>query len=214
MSFRSILSASSAIAIATIYPGMATAAPGILSPADPLVVAAADGASNTCTLGFLFSGPDGYARGMTAAHCGAVGQKASTTSRQQVGTVIEHGKDDIALIDVATELRVFGTVPGIGEVRGVITPDEINRTQPLLCKRGIASGLTCGYLTSPAEDNYFVMSGGSLHGDSGSPVWAIDSSGSLRAAGIVSGVMDDGSGDVYVIPVSPYMTDWGLTISQ
>lgn len=212
MTFRTPLALISAAIVAVIAPAVSGASPGMLSPADPLLVSSASG-SRTCTLGFLFTGADGYARGVTAGHCGDIGDVATTTSGNQVGKITRHGRGDLALIDIRTELRVFGKVPGIGEVRGVITPDEINRTQPLLCKRGIASGLTCGHLTSPAEKDYFVMSGGSVSGDSGSPVWATAADGSLRAAGIVSGVMDDGSGDAYIIPVAPYMQEWGLAIS-
>jgi hypothetical protein len=213
MTFRTSLAAVSAAIFAVMAPAVSVASPGTLSPADPLLVDSATG-SRTCTLGFLFTGVDGYARGVTAGHCGEVGEMATTTSGNSVGKIAKQGRGDLALIDIRTDLRVFGKIPGIGEVRGVITPEEINRTQPLLCKRGIASGLVCGHLTAPAESTFFVMSGGSVSGDSGSPVWATAEDGSLRAAGIVSGVMDDGSGDAYIIPIAPYMQEWGLTISS
>lgn len=214
MGFRSIFTVSTVTLFLALSPGVSGATPGILSPADPLVAVEADGTTETCTLGFLFTGPDGYARGVTAAHCGEVEQKLTTTNSQPVGIVAEHGAVDIALVNIATELRVFGKLPGIGEIRGVITPEEINRIQPLLCKRGIASGLVCGHLTGPADDDSFTMSGGSTRGDSGSPVWAIADDGSLLAAGIVSGVATDESRDAFVIPIAPYMTQWGLTISR
>ncbi|MCT6735350.1 S1 family peptidase [Rhodococcus qingshengii] len=213
MNFRSIFAVLSAAFLLASVPAVSSATPGVLSPADPLVTVAPDGSTETCTLGFLFSGPDGYARGVTAAHCGKVDQKVSTTNSQAVGTITAHGKDDVALIDINTKLKVFGKIPGVGDIRGVITPGEINRVQPVLCKRGIASGLMCGRLTEVAEDGFFVMSGGSIRGDSGSPVWAVSDDGSLLAAGIVSGVMADETGDAFVIPIAPYMRQWGLTIS-
>ena len=212
MPFRLRLAVLSTAFLALLAPAVSGASPGTLSPTDPLLVASSSG-SRTCTLGFLFTGPDGYARGVTAGHCGELGDTATTTSGNPVGQISKQGRSDLALIDVRTELRVFGKIPGIGEVRGVITPEEINRTQPLLCKRGIASGLICGHLTAPAQSTFMVMSGGSRSGDSGSPVWVTAADGSLRAAGIVSGVMNDGSNDAYIIPISPYMSEWGLTIS-
>ncbi|WP_157920659.1 hypothetical protein [Rhodococcus sp. H-CA8f] len=214
MDFRPAFALASTTILLALNPGVSGAAPGILSPADPLVAVSVDGTTDTCTLGFLFTGSDGYARGVTAAHCGKVEQKLTTTNRQAVGVVTQHGQGDIALINITTELRVFSKLPGIGDIRGAITPEEINRTQPLLCKRGIASGLVCGLLTAPAEAGFFTMSGGSDHGDSGSPVWAISEDGSLWAAGIVSGVTTNESGDAFVIPIAPYMTQWGLTISR
>ena len=199
--------------LSLLIPAVSHASPETLSPADPILVKSAT-TSSTCTLGFLFTGVDGYARGVTAGHCGDVGDSATTTSAEPVGTIVERGPADVALIEVRTDLRVFGKIPGIGEVRGVISPEEINRTQPLLCKKGIASGLMCGHLTSPATSGFFAMSSASISGDSGSPVWVTASDGSLLAAGIVSGVMNDGSEDSYIIPIHPYMKEWGLKISS
>lgn len=212
MLFRMAAVVFSAALFSVAVPAVSDAAPGTLSPTDPLLVTSPT-SSRTCTLGFLFTGADGYARGVTAGHCGQVGDSVSTTSGEPVGQVVEQGRGDVALLDIRTDLQVFGAIPGVGEVRGVITAEELNRTQPLLCKRGIASGLVCGRLTSPASAAFLSMSGGSVAGDSGSPVWVTADDGSLLAAGIVSGVMNDGSEDAYVIPIAPYMTHWDLTIA-
>ncbi len=198
--------------IPVLEPPPAGASPGILTPTDPLLVGPEYGVNSTCTLGFLFVGSDGYARGLTAAHCGNPGDAVTTISGSEVGEIAEHGREDVALIDIQPDLRAFGSIPGAGDVRGVITPRELNRTQPLLCKRGISSGMTCGTLTAPASEEFFTISGGSVSGDSGSPVWAISKDGSLFAAGIVSGVVNDGSEDAYVIPIHQYMKQWSLTI--
>lgn len=59
MHFRTAFIVATVVSFMALSPGVSDAAPGILSPADPLVAVSPDGVTETCTLGFLLSGPDG-----------------------------------------------------------------------------------------------------------------------------------------------------------
>ncbi|TQC45038.1 hypothetical protein EEB14_33915 [Rhodococcus sp. WS4] len=199
---RLTATALTAIAATILFAGFAPqahAAGGALKPADGIAVDRNNGMIRNCTLGFVFKGD---ARALTASHCGEIGQQIRTPDGSPVGLVVAHGSEDIRIIDIATDLKVYGDVEGVGTVSGYMTLDELNRTRPLLCKKGVTTGLTCGTMTGTAKDSYFTFGGGSDEGDSGAPIYAITPEGKILAAGILSGHAEEDPHTVFACIMS------------
>lgn len=194
-------------------PGAPAAFPGYLLAATGTTASNHDGTINRCTLGFVVIGSDGLARALTAAHCGKVGDQIFTRDSTPIGVVSARDPEvDIALVGVHTNLQVFSDVDGIGRVNGYMSIEELNRTQPILCKKGLTTGVTCGRMIQRAKSTHIIFDGGALPGDSGGPVWAVRPNGDLAAVGIVSAYYEDGTSDVYTIPVAPFMEKWALRL--
>lgn len=169
-----------------------------------------------CTLGFVFAGSDGMAEGLTAAHCGEVGNKVTAADGTMVGTIVAHGPSgaDIARVDIATSLTVYAQVGTIGSVHDIIDIETLNSQRPLLCKQGITTGLSCGPLVGRATDGYMTFTAATEHGDSGSPVYALTRSGELLAAGILEGSEIDNPQVAVATPVKPFVDLWEMSVPR
>lgn len=189
---------------------------GQLKPSSRIDIAATTDQAAVCTLGFVFTGRDGMAEALTAAHCGAIGTKVTTERGIAVGTIVDHGASgaDIARIDISTELTVYADVADIGEVSDTISVAALNEQRPLLCKKGVSSGLTCGPLVGTATAGYFEFAAASKEGDSGSPVYALTRKGDLLAAGILEGSPVGQPNVAVAAPVEPFIKAWKMSVAR
>ena len=180
---------------------------------------AANQVSGRCTLGFLATGADGAQYAFTAGHCATGGDVVmvykTAGNYLRVGQFANSvhtaaGRRDIALVRLEAgtpqDTRVLSRRP----VEGVIGQPAAGDT---LCFYGDVSGLRCGAVAPSYEpDNMVVFRALSQHGDSGAPVYRIESDGSATAVGILGG-HDDGEGTSYATLLEPYLQQWNLTLA-
>lgn len=216
---------------AVLAPAVANAAPIKVSATDKIVIIHRSGSDpSTCTVGFVFTGTDGEPRAITAGHCGEAGDVVQTADHRTIGRIaetsfVESGTDamrfnsrDTALVSFTPgAVTVEDEIPGVGRVNAIAEREDAERANPVACKLGQATGLTCGPLISiktPSPMLAFRMA--SANGDSGAPVWMYDADGKVLALGTVSsdGNLPGGPGNdagvTYVEPVDTYMSKWQL----
>ncbi len=194
------------------------AGPASHSGASPQAIAPAmtiDIGEKECTLGFLLADSRGKAKGLTARHCGDKGAVVRTTTGAPVGVVekVSAAPADIAMISIRAKDPVYAAVTGEGDVTGIISADTLRATRPVVCKKGSTTELTCGPLVEVA-DGYFTFIGEADHGDSGAPVYARTTDGSLMAAGILEGTQTGHSDRIMVTSLAPYVAKWRLSIAE
>lgn len=184
---------------------------GTLKPSAPLSISG----GGACTLGFVFSGADGLAKGLTAAQCGAVGASVTTGRDITVGRIRARsaGTSNVARIDIATALTVYSDVDGIGAVTGVITAQDIASVRPLLCMKGSRSGLQCGIPMQVRDGSVITFGVGSQAEDAGAPVYALTRRGQLLAAGVLLGPLEGHAEASVATAVEPLVRRWKLVIA-
>lgn len=219
------ISAIAAALVAVALPATAAAAPIAISTTDKIVIQHLNGENpSTCTLGFVFTGTDGEPRALTAGHCGSEGDLVQTADHRTIGRIAvsrfsgTFNSVDTALISFTPgSVAVDPHIPGVGGVSGVAGRSEVERANPVACKLGPTSGLSCGPMTvvkTPVPMLAFRMA--SDHGDSGAPVWMYCADGRILAVGTVSadGSLDGGpgrdAGVTYVEPIEKYVAEWEL----
>lgn len=177
--------------------------------------------ASACTLGFLATDSDGRRYVFTAGHCDKGGSVVmpylTPTGFRRVGlfahTVDEPAADiaAIALADTAPpyDARVLSRRP-VTAVTDAITDADT------LCFYGMRTGGRphCGRVISPAaaaDDNYLVVFGAvSVHGDSGSPVYRIESDGNATAVAILnSGTATSSTATL----IEPFLSRWNLSLT-
>lgn len=150
----------------------------------------------TCSFGFKGerNGDIGY---ITAGHCGDAGDTIAITTPQgrvevgeftwSLGSPVTSGLPDLAFIKIHG--RVNAEVARVKDTP-VMTLDkqDMENAKPDLCKVGPKTKDTCGeILTDIFTSGTVSFEAKSLHGDSGSPVFAQVRGGGLAAVGILSG---------------------------
>ncbi|GAA2067567.1 S1 family peptidase [Williamsia deligens] len=152
--------------------GAASAAPNIpLGGGSGIIIVKSGDSGSACTLTTI--GNDGAGRliGLTAGHCGEVGQAVFSErfgNRGQAGRIIVSNNDldfDVIAFDRAkvAPLRTVGSVT----IRGIQTAAP--QFPSVLCKTGRTTGSTCG--VTFFSDNVSHFSAVCVaEGDSGSPV--------------------------------------------
>lgn len=191
------------------YPAVSHAEAQKVKPAIEIGV----GPTKLCTLGYVFANKSGKAVGLTAKHCGDTGSAVTTARGTKIGKVIAKapGETDVSMIAIDTPLPVYTDVDQIGRVTGAISIDEMRTTQPLLCKKGATTGLSCGPLKQ-IDAGWFSFSAQSAAGDSGAPVYALTRRGTLLAAGVLEGQSKEHPGEIVATPVAPFMQAWELSL--
>lgn len=94
-------------------------------------------------------------------------------------------------------------------LRGVMTADAV-RALPkgtTLCRNGARTGIVCGALVS-AGSKMVTFAGHAIEGDSGAPVFVVNSAGEALGVGIVSGT--DAAGNTVVTYLSTALNQLGL----
>lgn len=167
-----------------------------------------------CTLGFVLVDGRGKAKALTARHCGTRGQIVRSRDGAPVGVIekISAKPSDIAQISVRATDPVYADVAGVGKVTEIIDLDTLRQIRPLICKKGATTALTCGPLGQVGED-YLSFIGTADHGDSGAPVYALTSNGTLMAAGILEGDDRDRPEQINATAVAPFAAKWRLKIA-
>jgi len=174
-----------------------------------------------CTLGFVFTGSDGVAVGLTAAHCGEVGAAVSTIDHQSLGTVVArdydgHGRD-IDLVRLASPtVPITSDYPHNGRywpVLGVMGIADAMTSGAEVCTYGAISGESCGEVTGSADAERTVYGRNTItKGDSGGPMVVIGTAG-VYALATVSGYLTNDPTLAVGRVIEPYMTTWALTSS-
>lgn len=151
----------------------------------------------TCAFGFkaVREGVTGY---ITAGHCGDAGDQVAISTiagkravgrfEWSLGSPLQGGSHDLAFIRIDSVV-VDGAVARVGKApSATLTREDMELAHPDLCKVGPKSGDTCGEVTpesfGPGVVNFDAPS---LHGDSGSPIFARTREGEVVAVGILSG---------------------------
>lgn len=123
-----------------------------------------------CTLTAAGTDAEGRKVGITAGHCGNVGDPVSSADSWQVGptgTVVSKNEQlDYSLIEFGSKAEVSRSYNGVtaNGVGGTIQPGDIT------CKRGVATGRTCG-MTFQHTERVTVNQVCAMVGDSGAPVF-------------------------------------------
>lgn len=196
-----------------VAPGSATAAQISIAPGVEIH------ASMVCTLGFVFDGPDGRLRGLSAGHCGNVEEPVKTPDGRVIGVIeaAEHAgttyAKDTALIKFLPDVEVSKTILDLGQPATHLSQESVERANPVLCKLGGTTGLTCGEIVDDPNTpaSMVAFTGGGRHGDSGSPVWTYGADGEILAVGTLSSTERGVTTNIsYVEPVTEYISMWEL----
>jgi hypothetical protein len=168
-----------------------------VGPGAGIYVDYADGSGGMgCTAGFLVRTSTGQAGVLTAGHCNRPGEPskvtmnlASTLPYTTLGTFTqtvsegvrtEHHDIGLIMLDgdyVPQTSAIAGSLP----VSGVETNLEIGQQ---LCKFGMGSGqAVCGQILNVTDSKVVFLAAG-LCGDSGGPVYVLQSDGTASAVGI------------------------------
>lgn len=148
----------------------------LYGPGTPIYV----GDDSMCTL--TLAGIDTHGRkvGITAGHCGEVGDPVSSADAWQVGpsgTIVEKNDYyDYAVIEFGSNAEVTNSYNGVTVTD---TGGTVNQGQ-VVCKHGVATGRSCG-TTWLVGDDISVNQLCATAGDSGAPVMVGD-----RVVGYVS----------------------------
>lgn len=178
-----------------------------------------------CTAGWLVALPDGRTGVMSAGHCQAKGLGANLTSTgTPIGTYVERTYQglelrdhDAALIVLDPGLPVDTWALGTTPVAGVASAADLAQRAPSqICYAGSTTGggAHCGPLTDVDAANmklHFAPETIPIKGDSGGPVWAILSDGTVAAAGVLLG-KDDQTGIVEAGLIEPWLRTWNLKV--
>ena len=128
------------------------------------------GDDSMCTLTAVGTDAQGRKVGLTAGHCGEVGESVYSADALGVGaagTVVAKDLEyDYAVVELGSNTELTDNYGGV-KVNGVGTMNAGLGTQ--LCKQGVATGYTCGttWLAQPGFAITQVCAGA---GDSGAPV--------------------------------------------
>ena len=194
----------------------------VVSPGAYLVstALAGNGQPFQCTAGFSVRFPNGAPALLTAGHCRRDPMNNTVLQRtpegdQIVGSYVRwetSGGHDMSLVDlVESPIPVIAELDGMPVTR-VLSVNEINRERPELCKSGSRTGLSCGPVTHVTSTQVSFRAWDEL-GDSGAPVYARQSDGTVAAVGILFGHSDDSQGRVINASlVAPVMDSWGLRL--
>lgn len=180
----------------------------------------------TCTFGFKATrgGDTGY---LTAGHCGDVGDTITIktpTGTREVGEVTwslgspQNGAEyDLAFISIRPTVVTSAVVERASRSpQGTMTRENMILANPDLCKVGPKSGDTCGTVT-PADISHRTVSfdAESIHGDSGSPVFAQTRAGEVVAIGILSGSPTGQPNTIVAYLIDDdTLTRYGLSVSR
>lgn len=155
----------------------------LYGPGTPIYI----GQDTMCTLTVAGHDAAGRAVGITAGHCGNVGEQVSSADSWQVGptgTVVDKNESmDYSVIEFNENAEVSKSYNGVTAhgVGGTVAPGEV------ACKRGLATGTTCGMVLLNNNGPVQVNQVCAMVGDSGAP---------LFKRGRVVGLITGGTGPV------------------
>lgn len=149
----------------------------LYGPGTPLYI----GEETMCTLAVAGTDAEGRNVGITAGHCGEVGEDVFSADSWQVGpsgtVMATNGYYDYAVIEFGSNAELTRSYNGV-------TVDEVGggvRQGETVCKQGVATGFDCA-TTWASNPEVHVTQLCAMNGDSGAPVLVGD-----RLVGFVSG---------------------------
>lgn len=159
----------------------------VFGPSTPLFI----GTDKMCTLAVAGFDQHGNKVGITAGHCGSVGSPVYSADAPNAGVrghIVQVIPElDVAIVQFAPDTEVSRGYNGV-------TLNAVGGQAALgqqLCKKGVATGYTCGVAWDTYNSQVCAM-----QGDSGAPMFAGD-----RLIGVVSGGNP-------VVPMSSCNTPW------
>lgn len=198
-------------------PGKAVAEPVSIAPGDPVWTDLGQ-----CTLGFILRGTDGAPRGLLAGHCGRKGEIVSNGDGRNIGVIVDvvrrvddRVKKDTALMSFLPEVVANRSVLKYRSPSAYIAREDVKRVNPVLCKLGGITGITCGEIVDQRHChlNQIAFVGGSRMGDSGAPVWTFGSDGKMIVVGTLSGAPPGDTTDITCVdPAAEYIKMWNLSL--
>ncbi|MEC4612884.1 hypothetical protein ACFWXB_13860 [Tsukamurella tyrosinosolvens] len=193
-----------------------------------------NGELDGCTISFPVIDSQGTVAFLSAGHCDQrTGERLSMITTPDGSGSIELG-DYQQSVDDQTVLARETPIPGAAardytvltmgdqlyrgyrteiargvRLRGVMNTDTV-RALPkgtMLCKNGAHTGVTCGPLVS-ADARTATFAVRAIKGDSGAPIFVVNSAGEALGVGILSGF--DAAGNTVVAYLSPALSQLGL----
>lgn len=178
--------------------GVASAAPNIVvGPGSEINIVQRETARgievSACTLGVLAITPEGRRVGVTAGHCGRVGQEVAVPVPGRERTIATVGKIEKSTNPKTTKDGgvVDANEPDWGTVafeRGVNVVNRLGRVQPRsvgkakigdrVCRQGRTTGWQCGKVVDVAANRVLTDLKGD-HGDSGGPLMRLSDGAAL-----------------------------------
>lgn len=149
----------------------------LFGPGTPIYL----GQNSMCTLAVTGVDADGRKVGITAGHCGDVGDAVRSADSfwvGEAGTIVADGSnDDYSVIEFGSNAEISNSYNGV-TVNGI--GGQTSNLQEV-CKTGVATGFTCG-LVWTADERLTMSQLCAMQGDSGAPVIA-----NGRVVGLISG---------------------------
>lgn len=137
----------------------------LYGPGTPIYV----GDDTMCTLAVAGTDAEGRKVGITAGHCGEVGDEVSSADSWQVGpsgtVAATNGYYDYALVEFGSNAELTRSYNGVNvdELGGGVAQGDT------VCKHGVATGSDCA-VTWTANEEVHVSQLCAMNGDSGAPV--------------------------------------------
>lgn len=201
---------------------------GSIMPGGKYSVLHGDGTTSECSFGWwVFNEAEPNRHYMaTAGHCGDEGDlvyiEDSEGETYQVGEFVWSQFDNVvagvdhALIELTVNPEfVTGTPPIEGvQVVGSADLDWLTATQPMICRLGYRTGISCGQFRSVESGVAFSYDGIVDHGDSGGAIWAVDPSDSTKiyAVGITAYMFTEDATNSGATALQPLLAQFGLTV--
>lgn len=195
----------------------------VMTPGAYLLSTALDSNGNPkfCTAGFVVRSADGAPHVLTAGHCRQDPNNSTVLQRtpnsdtyvgQYTRWVVNRHVRDMAIVDIApASIPLVAALDGRPVVR-IMSAADVRRENPILCKSGARTGLSCGPVTD-INENIVSFRAWDEPGDSGSPVYVVQPDNTIAAVGILYAHSDDAQGRIiHATLVEPTMRDWGLSL--
>lgn len=184
-----------------------------------------------CSAGYVVSNANNELYILTAGHCGKkgdtfgireqtsdryeiIGHMTDTRVRYQDDKETFIAGDDTGLIKITNPAWVSPTVPVAGTTfKGVMSAQKALDKGLTVCHLGRTTGFSCGPIIDTNNGN-FRFWGLSDRGDSGGPIFAMDSDNNYWAVGVTSAVDDFAKTRPWGWEIEDFMRDTRMHIPQ
>lgn len=195
----------------------------VLTPGAWMVSTAngANGHPYQCTVGFIVRKSSGEPGVLTAGHCrrDPANDAVLQLTPNGVAHVGHYTRWEVVphVRDIGVANAAPSTIPVVSALDGrpvtrVLTAEDVRRDNPILCKSGARTGLSCGPVIEVTDTVVKFRAWDDL-GDSGSPVYVIQPDNTVGAVGVLYAHSDDAQGRIiHATLVAPVMNEWGLTL--
>lgn len=223
-----------AVSVAILSPAVAHAAPVAVNPGDQIEIQFSNRKVSLCSLTSVVKDKKGDLYGVTAAHCVKKRDGGSTVKKVSAkGSVISdndfmshydynpdfyhHDFDsdvlnDTAMFKLASGVATNGLIGGNTPVGNVASINDISQGDAV-CKYGRSTQKTCGKVTKVERNNGKVeASVYAIGGDSGSPIYTVDSDGVAHIIASLTGGYAGNDDINFGDEVAGDFSQWGVEI--